>query len=324
MRTTNGWAVLAAVVGGLAYGPAAADYPAESQIHLVVPFGQGGSSSAAARAMQTAIERNDLLPTSFRISYVPGAAGTVGARQVMNAEPDGYTILIWHVAANGAKAMGNVDFGPEAFEAIAGSHRSCQMLVVRETSEYQTLAELLDAAAESPETIIAAVNLGGANHISAVLAEASRPGAAFRHVQYGGTAETYPALLGGHAEVNMSTTSALAQTTTAGLRLLGYLGTERHPNFPDVPTFREQGFDVDFCMHAWWFAPKGTPQERIEILADAMEAAVDTDYMREFAEISGVDNVFLRGAELEAVLGQETRDITAIGPRLQGVAPTAN
>jgi len=301
-----------------ATGAAQAEYPADSQIHLVVPVGQGGSSSAAARAMQTAIERNGLLPTTFRVSYVPGAAGTIGARQVMNADPDGYTILIWHVAANGAKAMGNVDFGPEAFEAIAGTHAACQMLVVRESSEYQTLAELLEAAAEHPETIIAAVNLGGANHISAVLAEASYPGAAFRHVQYGGTAETYPALLGGHAEVNMSTTSALAQTTTAGLRLLGYTGTERHPNFPDIPTFREQGFDMDFCMQAWWFAPKGTPAERIEVLADAMAAAVETDYMREFAETSGVDNVMLRGEELRAALAQETRDIEAIGPRLRG------
>lgn len=318
MNLRTALAASTAIFLALGAGGAVAEYPADSQIHLVVPFGQGGSSSAAARAMQTAIERNDLLPTSFRISYVPGAAGTIGARQVMNADPDGYTILIWHVAANGAKAMGNVDFGPEAFEAIAGTHAACQMLVVRETSEYQTLADLLEGAAQNPETIIAAVNLGGANHISAVLAEASHPGAAFRHVQYGGTAETYPALLGGHAEVNMSTTSALAQTTTAGLRLLGYTGRERHPNFPDVPTFREQGFDMDFCMYAWWFAPKGTPAERIELLADAMEAATATEEMREFAEISGVDNVFLRGEELEAVLAQETRDIQAIADRLRG------
>lgn len=297
-----------------------AEYPTESQIHLVVPFGQGGSSSAAARAMQTAIERNDLLPTSFRLSYVPGAAGTVGAREVLNAKPDGYTILVWHVAANGAKAMGNVDFGSEDFEAIAGTHRSCPMLVVRESSEYQTLSELLEGAAENPETIIAAVNLGGANHISAVLSEGAHPGAAFRHVQFGGTAQTYPALLGSHAEVNMSTPSALAQTTTSGLRVLGYMGSERHKNYPDIPTFREQGFDAEFCMFAWWFAPKGTPAEVIELLADAMEAATQTEYMAEFAETNGVDNVFLRGEELEATLALERRDISQIGHRLQGAA----
>lgn len=298
--------------------PAVAEYPADSQIHLTVPFGQGGSSSAAARAMTTAIEQNDLLPTSFRISYVPGAAGTVGARQVMNAEPDGYEILIWHVAANGAKAMGNVDFGPEEFEAIAGTHQSCPMLVVRESSEYETLDGLLQGAAENPETIIAAVNLGGANHISAVLAESSHPGAAFRHVQFGGTSETYPALLGSHAEVNMSTPSALAQTTTSGLRLLGYMGPERHPNYPDVPTFKEQGYDAEFCMRAWWFAPKGTPSERIDVLADAMEAATETEYMDKFAETNGVENVFLRGEELKAALARETRELLLIGDRLRG------
>ena len=252
------------------------------------------------------------------ISYVPGAAGTIGARQVKDAEPDGHTILVWHVAANGAKAMGNVDFGPEAFEPIAGTDRKCYMLVVRETSKYKTLTELLEGAKANPETIIAADNLGGANHIAAVIAETAMPGAFFRHVQFGGTAKTYPALLGGHAEVNGSSTSALVSTTTKGLRVLGYMAPERSPVFPDVPTFKEQGYDVDFCMRSWWFAPKGTPQDRIDVIADAMQKAMDTDYMRQQSEKQGVEHGLIRGAELKAALAKETKDIMAIGPRLKG------
>ena len=309
--------VTVAAFSALIVCPVAAEYP-EKPIKLIVPFGQGGSSSNSARAMQKAISDNKLLPEPIVISYVPGAAGTIGARQVKDADPDGYTILLWHVAANGSKAMGNVDFGPEAFEPIAGTDRKCYMLVVRETSQYQTLTELLEAAKANPETIISADNLGGANHIATIMAETALPGAEFRHVQFGGTAKTYPALLGGHAEVNGSSTSALTTTSTKGLRLLGYMAPERSPVFPDVPTFREQGYDVDFCMSSWWFAPKGTPQDRIDVLADAMEKAMDTDYMREQADKNGVEQGLIRGEELKQALAVETKKIMAIGPRLKG------
>ncbi len=295
----------------------AQDYP-EKPIRLIAPFAQGGSTSNAARVMAKAIEDNNLLPVPIIINYVPGAAGTIGARQVKDSDPDGYSALIWHVAANGSQAMGNVDFGPDDFELVAGTDRKCYMIVVRETSEYQTLSELMEAAKANPDTIISADNLGGANHIASVLAEDSLPGAAFRHVQFGGTAKTYPALLGGHAEVNASSPSALSSTTTKGLRVLGYMGPERHPDYPDVPTFKELGYDTEFCMYSWWFMPKGTPADRVATLRDAMVKAMDTDYMREQTKAQGVEHVIITGDELHAVMEAEKTKISAIGARLRG------
>lgn len=295
----------------------AQDYP-EKPIRLIAPFAQGGSTSNAARVMAKAIEDNDLLPVPIIISYVPGAAGTIGARQVKDADPDGYSALIWHVAANGSQAMGNVDFGPDDFELVAGTDRKCYMIVVRETSEYQTLTELMEAAKANPNTIISADNLGGANHIASVLAEDSLPGAAFRHVQFGGTAKTYPALLGSHAEVNASSPSALSSTTTKGLRVLGYMGPERHTDYPDVPTFKELGYDTEFCMYSWWFMPKGTPADRVAVLRDAMVKAMDTDYLREQTKAQGVEHIIITGDELNAVMEAEKTKISAIGARLRG------
>ncbi len=295
----------------------AADYP-EKPIRLIAPFAQGGSTSNAARVMAKAIEDNDLLPVPIIISYVPGAAGTIGARQVKDADPDGYSALIWHVAANGSQAMGNVDFGPDDFELVAGTDRKCYMIVVRETSEYQTLTELMEAAKANPNTIISADNLGGANHIASVLAEDSLPGAAFRHVQFGGTAKTYPALLGSHAEVNASSPSALSSTTTKGLRVLGYMGPERHPDYPDVPTFKELGYDTEFCMYSWWFMPKGTPADRVAVLRDAMVKAMDTDYLHEQTKAQGVEHIIITGDELKTVMEAEKTKISAIGARLRG------
>lgn len=290
----------------------------EKPIRLIVPFGQGGSTSIQARTYQKAIDDNKFLSEPMTIAYVPGAAGTIGARQVKDAEADGHTILIWHVASSGSKEMGNVDFGPEAFEPIAGTGRQCYFMLVGERSKYQTLDELMKAAKANPEQILAAVNLGGANHIGALLAEATLPGAAFRHVQTGGTAKVYPALLGGHADVGVMPTSSITNVGGKGLRLLGFMGAERDPAFPDVPTMAEQGYPAEMCMTSWWFAPKGTPQERIDILADALNKAFETDYIKESYKTQAVDHVFLRGDAVKKAIAKEAADIHRIGPRLRG------
>jgi len=307
----------AALFSALAVCSIAAEYP-EKPIKLIVPFGQGGSTSIQARTFQKAIADNDFLPQPITIAYVPGAAGSVGARQVKDADPDGYTTLIWHVAASGSKEMGNVDFGPEAFEPIAGTGRQCYFLLVRESSQYQNLDELMKAIKAHPNEILAGVNLGGANHIGALLAEAALPGAAFRHVQTGGTAKVYPALLGGHVEVGVMPTSSIKNVGQKGIRLLAFMGSERDPAFPDVPTMAEQGYPAEMCMTSWWFAPKDTPQDRIEILTDALEMAFNTEYVKESYEQKAVDHVFLKGAALEEAIAREAAAIHKIGPRLRG------
>ena len=295
----------------------AAEYP-EKPIKLIVPFGQGGSTSIQARTFQKAITDNDFLPEPITIAYVPGAAGSVGARQVKDADPDGYTTLIWHVAASGNKELGNVDFGPEAFEPIAGTGRQCYFLLVRENSQYQTADELMKAAKANPNEIIAGVNLGGANHIGALLAEASLPGASFRFVQTGGTAKVYPALLGGHIEVGVMPTSSVVNVGQKGIRLLGFMGAERDPAFPEVPTMAEQGYPAEMCMTSWWFAPKNTPQDRIDVLTEALEKANNTEYITENFKKMAVDHVFLKGPALKDAIAKEAAAIHKIGPRLRG------
>lgn len=297
---------------------ASADGFPEKPVKLIVPFGQGGSSASAARTMQKILDDNDLLPVPMAITYVPGAAGTIGARQVKDSNPDGYTILLWHVAMNGSAAMGTVDFGPADFEPFFSSGEKCFTIVVRETSEYKTLDELLQGAKANPETIISADNLGGANHIASVLTEDLVEGAAFRHVQFGGTAKTYPALLGGHAEVNASSTSALSNTTTKGLRVLGYMGPERHETLPDVPTFKELGYDLEFCTTNWWLAPKGTPKDRLDVLAKAMEKAMQTDAMKKANASQGVTDRYMMGQEVVDAVWAENKKIMKIGKRLRG------
>jgi putative tricarboxylic transport membrane protein len=314
-------AAVAVIAGAALIGVSAGPTPAaafpDKPVKIVVPFGQSGSAASNARFFQKAIEDNKFLAQPIAVVFVPGAGGTIGARQVKDAEPDGHTILLTHIALIGGKAMGNVDFGPEAFEPIAATGRASYLLVVRESLPVQTLDELFAKANAEPETIVAALNLGGANHICAVIIENLVPGAKFRHAQFGGISDSYPALLGGHADLHPLSTSAYKNTGGKGLRALGYMAEERHPLFPDIRTFKEQGYDIEFGQTYYWFAPKGTPQDRVDILADALEKAMATDYIKDAFEKQTVDHVFMRGEAFRKKLAAESDKVMEVAERLR-------
>ena len=298
---------------------AAENFP-ERPVRLIVPFNQGGSTGNTAQFYKTVIEENDLLPQPVVVNFMPGASGSVGTRAVKDAEPDGYTILTTHIGVNGAKALGNVDFGSEAFEPIAGTGRFCNVFLVGEQTPYQTLEEALQAAKDAPDTILMGAALGGITHMGGLVAEEALPGAAFRYVQYTGTGAIYPALLGGHIAGTVLSSSAYLNTGGVGLRALGYMSDERHPQMPDVPTFKELGYDAEFCIHGWWFAPKDTPAEVVNVLATALEKATQHPQMIELMEKQSVEPVFLRGEELHMAIAREAEAIEQITAKLQGAA----
>ena len=296
----------------------AAEYPSQP-VRVIVPFSQGGSSSVTARYFQKAIQDAKLLNGNpMPIMYMPGAGGTVGARYVKDAAPDGYTILLWHVAVCGAQAMGNVDFGSADFVPVAATGSQGYFLTVREDSPYGDARSLLKTAQEKPETVTAAVNLGAASHIGLVLVEQAAPGLKFRFVQTGSTSEIYTSLLGGHVEAGLVSVPALKQVASKGVRPLAILSKQRDPEFPDVPTLAELGYDVEFAMVNWWFAPKGTPAERVAVLADNFKQAMQGGYIQKSFETSSISMDFLSGKSLDDFIGKQCRRIGTMGKRLRG------
>ena len=104
----------AAIAGAIAVtataGAAQAEWPVKP-IKLVVPFGAGGGSDTSARIYQKAIQDNKILSQPLTVINVPGAGGSIGARQVKDAKADGYTFLLIHVALLSRQAAGLIDFG---------------------------------------------------------------------------------------------------------------------------------------------------------------------------------------------------------------------
>ena len=288
-------------------------YP-DRPIKIIVPFSPGGSTDAMARQVKREIDERNLLPQPLVIVNLEGAGSAIGSRRAKNAEPDGYTLLVLNEAIITSKYWGTVPYGPEAFESIAMTGEAGTVLTVREDCEYEDLGALLRAAKEHPRSIAAAVALGTPSHFAALGAQAALPGAEFRHAQLGGGAHRFVALKGKHVELTTFSTDEFRRFRAEGLRGLAYLGTERNPGLPEVPTALEQGFDVQRTISLYWWAPKGTPADRLAYLGDVLQQAMQGEQLQQRLRETSVEPVFLRGEALQKKLAKVEADIQSVAP----------
>ena len=90
-----------------------------------------------------------------------------------------------------------------------------------------------------------------------------------------------------------------SENPEAQIKPLAYTGSERFEQLSQLPTMKELGYDMEFCIKSWWFAPKGTPKEAIDGFASALQASTSTDPYQKFLESKGFANLFLGGNNLQ-------------------------
>lgn len=289
----------------------AAEFP-ERPVEVIVPFGAGGGSDTFVRILQKAIREENLSPHPLIIRNAGGAGGTIGSRQARDATPDGYTIMCLHDGIYTAEHYGNADWGPADFEPIAAIGRSGVIVAVAEDSHYTNLASLMADAVERPYTLVFGTNLGAPNHYSALFLQAGKPGAKFRFTQTGGGAKRLAQVKGGHVDVTGFSVAEYLQFKEAGIRALAVLGDERIAALPDLPTAREQEVDAVHSLVQFWWAPKGTPPERVNAIADLLERAMATDQVRERLGQLQIEPLFLTGEPLKNVVGERSAHLAGI------------
>jgi hypothetical protein len=186
------------------------------------------------------------------------------------------------------------------------------LIAVFKSAPYQTLTDLMDTAQQKPNSVIFAANIGAPSHFAGLMLEQRKEGARFRYTQTGGGAKRFSALAGGHVHVSAFSTAEYKQFRSAGLRALAYLGEERHPGLPDVPTAREQGLDVLSSNIGYWWAPRGTPRDRLDVIGSVLEKVMSSpDVLRRLDELS-IDPIVLRGEQLHASLADKQRRLSTV------------
>ncbi|MEW4489406.1 tripartite tricarboxylate transporter substrate binding protein [Thalassoglobus sp. JC818] len=287
----------------------------QKAIKVIVPFSAGGGSDTFARIIQQAIDEQELLPEPIVIINVPGAGGTIGSRRVKNARPDGYTIMQLHDGILTSKYSGVANYGPEAFTPIAATGESIMIIGVGENSPYESLQELMKDVADRPDEVVFASNIGAPSQYAGLMLEKTTPGARFRYSQTGDGAKRFAGLHGGHTDVSAFSLAEYIQFRPSGLKALALLGKSRHPEAKDVPTAREQGFDVVNTNMIFWWAPIGAPPDRMATISEALEKAMQSEHVRERLAQLKTDPVFLSGNELEQELKTRSELIASVSVR---------
>ena len=260
--------------------PGAADEPFPSRpITIVNPFPPGGQVDLTSRPLAAAMER--VLKQPVLLLNKAGAAGAVGMQAAAVAKPDGYTVLITVPAISTLpevdKLFGRTPtFTREHFVPIARLNADPTILVVNAELPYKSVPELLAEARRRPNEIVYATSgLYGASHVPTEMLLRAAGGVKMRHLPTTGGGPATTAVLGKHAAFWMSTTGPAAPHIRSGkLRPLAVSGATRQPYFPDVPTLRELGYDVEYYLWCGLFAPKGTPPAALAVLRDAVRRAM--------------------------------------------------
>ena len=272
--------IFAASIMAAASGAALAQeaYPTRA-ITMIVPFPPGGVADITGRPTAAAMEKilkQPVVPTNR-----PGAGGAVGNAAVANAKPDGYTILM---ALSSISVIPAADtlfdrkpaYSLDQFAPIALISADPTILVVHPSLPVKSLKELVALARARPgELSYSTSGIYGALHMPMeMFLHAAK--LKMRHVPTTGGGPAITTLLGGHVDLTAGGPAAITSHVKAGkLRPIVSWGARRHEAYPDVPTFKELGYDIEYLIWAGMFAPKGTPEPVMKLLRDTVKKAVE-------------------------------------------------
>ena len=297
--------VIALAVAVLVGGPAGAQEFPTKPIELVLPFGAGGSHDLTARAVASVAHQ--YLGQPLLVVLKPGGGGAVGSQHVIKAKPDGYTLLFGGTGPNTVFAMvQKAPIGPEQFTPVARINYSPSILAVRADAPWKTFRELIEHARKNPGKFNFANTgpWGAADLPMRLIARAAA--IEYNNIPHDGGGPATLAVLGSHADATFGFSPQLLPQVAAGkLRALVVTDTKRHRDFTNVPTVKEEGFDVTFTMWRSVLAPKGVPQPILDKLEAAFRKMSEDRSFQALIRGLGDDVQFQGGKEFETTWRQE-------------------
>ncbi len=254
-------------------------YP-DRPITIVAPFPPGGVADLTARPVAAALEK--VMKNPVVVVNKTGAAGAVGMSFVANSKPDGYNLLM---------ALSSISIIPEADKLfdrkpaytmdqlipIALISADPTIFVVNASRPWKNLKGFVDEAKKRPgEISYSSSGVYGTLHMAMEMLTHGA-GINLKHVPYSGAGPALTAILGGHVDTLASGPAVVIPQIKAGkLRPLAGWGAKRVTSLPDVATFKELGYDIEFYIWAGLFAPRGTSPAVMKTIRESVKQAVNT------------------------------------------------
>ncbi|MCP4126342.1 MAG: tripartite tricarboxylate transporter substrate binding protein [Gammaproteobacteria bacterium] len=276
----------------------------EKPVNYVIPFGPGGESDITARHQQSFFKGK--FGQDLVISYKPGGGGAVGWSQLNRMKGDGYNIMginLPHIIVKPKQK--NVGFKTEDISGVYMFHYTPDAIVVNKDSPFKSLQDLIDHAKKNPKkTIFSGSGKGTANHLAQVRFD-KMADIKTTYVAFKGTGKAVAALLGSQVNAEWGYTSVGAKHSDK-VRMLAVAMEKRHPKFPDVPTFKELGYNLVSGAYRGIAVPKSTPEAiRTKLSAMIQQINADPEFQKKM-ENDGMAMLNVDASEYDAFIKKMT------------------
>ncbi len=297
------------------------EYP-NKDVSVIIGFNVGGGIDVSGRAIFTEIDEQ------YDIAFVPtnvtGASGTIGATELLNSDPDGYTLMVAGTGLNAAHVAMGYENTFEDFQPIAQYATAEAGLYVNANSPYQTYEDLINAARENPGEIKMGVQNGTINHYGSLAIE-QHEGVDFQDVPVGGDQPVPPELLANRIDAYVvGVHQNKAYIESGDFKCLGVFAEERVSSIPDTPTFAELGYTSNYGLSFGIWAPAETPDEIVSELSKAVETSLQNEEFVADLAVLGYTAAYLDTNDYEAYLRQNLTDVINLNNILNAGGDAAN
>lgn len=300
MKQLRSLPLAAALMLGTA-GVALADWPADQPMELIVAFAPGGGTDIMLRTLAPYIEAD--LGTTIAVLNRPGASGEIAYTALAQADADGYTVSSLNTPGFLTMRIGReLRFDPAALCPIARIVEDPGTFVVQEGAEFASLADLVAYAKANPGAVSIATTGVGTDEHMALLQLEQAAGIDLTPVPFGGANEAKTALLGGHVSAIGLNVGEYASTEPGTLRALAQFAEARSVLAPDLPTAKEQGFDVIMSSERGMAARCDVPEDVRAKLSAAVEKAMTNPEFLEKAKQQSLPLAYQSGADWTAAM----------------------
>ena len=274
---------------------------------LRVPIPRACGSDLYGRA--TADGFNRVFKQTTVVNNRTGGSGQVGAAYVLAKKNDPYSLMT--INSGDISTWYSMDINIKSFKNIAITAWDINVLLVAGDSPYKTTADLVAAAkADSSKITLGGVAVGSDSHTLMLMLQ-DAGGFKATYVPFDGGGEVTSALLGHHITCSWSNPSeAIGMIQSGQVRALGIAAEQRAASMPDVPTMKEQGYNVIFSQFRGLLAPPETPDAQVAILADAMKKVSESKEFKDIAAKNFWEVQFITGADMTKIIDDQ---ITSIG-----------
>lgn len=307
-HTVRPIAIAATTVAALmlpAFAPAQS-FPAKP-VEMVIHSNPGAGQDVFGRLIAEISAKEKLLPQPFTVVNRPGGSGAVASTFIKSKKGDPYYLL--SLSSTIVLALANrpgSELGLDTYTPVALFGFDLQSVTVPADSRFKTFRELVEAAKQSPDTIVNGISsaTGTARFLQYQIEKAT--GAKFKYVSFKSGSDAMAAVMGKHVDLTMENVSeVLSGVEAKKLRILAVPAVQRLAHLPDVPTLKELGYDIHVGGGRGLAMPAGVPKDTLAVMEAMAERAHKSAVWRDYAAKNMYENTYMNSAQLTQYLAKQ-------------------